>query len=49
MTYKEFQEKCNHNYALRCDTWLKWRCCGCGVMNWKWEWRKIKKKQINKL
>lgn len=36
--------ECRHNYALRADTWLRWRCCGCSVMKWTWVWRKIKRK-----
>ena len=40
MKTKELQAKCDHNYAKRMDTWLKWRCCGCGIMKWYWAYKR---------
>jgi hypothetical protein len=44
-TTKELQKKCEHNYPLSCDTWLKYRCIGCVITKWRWNWLKIKKLQ----
>lgn len=46
-TQKELQEKCNHNLALRQDYWFKARCCGCSVLKWNWQWKRIKKNLRN--
>jgi len=42
-TVKELQAICNHNYALRTDTWLRYMCCGCGVKKFKWNWIRLKR------
>ena len=44
-TIEELQAKCSHNYPKRMDSWLRWRCCGCGVMKWYWTYNKLRMKR----